>query len=156
VSEDEAHFSMSLPVDSDRLLRRECPTCERELKWQTSADADDETPAPDGGYYCPYCGIQGPPDAWWTKEQLEHAKTIVFREAVAPELEKLRRSVNGASSGGFVSISMTGGEAPALPAENAEDDGMRRVDFSCHDEPVKILESWDRPVHCPICGQQTS
>lgn len=48
---------------------------------------------------------------------------------------------------------MSGGEAPALPAENAEDDGMRRVDFGCHDEPVKVIESWNQAPYCPVCGQ---
>jgi hypothetical protein len=30
---------------------------------------------------------------------------------------------------------------------------MRRVDFRCHpEEPVKVLDDWNRSVHCPICG----
>ncbi len=31
---------------------------------------------------------------------------------------------------------------------------MLPVAFECHPEdPVKVLESWDKPVHCHICGK---
>jgi hypothetical protein len=34
---------------------------------------------------------------------------------------------------------------------------MTRVDFECHPtEPVKVLDDWDNPVHCRICGQPNS
>jgi hypothetical protein len=87
MSDDKVTLSFAVPIDSDGFMRRECPTCERELKWKGTSDAEDETPTPDGGYYCPYCRIQGPTDAWWTKEQLEHAKTIAYREIVAPQID---------------------------------------------------------------------
>jgi hypothetical protein len=35
---DEVQLSMSLPLDGDGFLRRECPTCEREFKWLPSPD----------------------------------------------------------------------------------------------------------------------
>jgi hypothetical protein len=34
-----------------------------------------------------------------------------------------------------------------------ESDDMRRIDVNCHPtEPVKVLDDWDRSVHCLICG----
>lgn len=62
MSDDEVALSMSLPLDSDGFLRRECPTCERELKWLVSADDEDDEDGgvPDGGYFCPYCGVHMP------------------------------------------------------------------------------------------------
>ncbi len=147
---------MSLPLDSDGFLRRECPTCERELKWLSadsseSDDADSATNVPDGGYYCPYCAIQAQPDSWWTKPQLEQAESAVAREVVAPELEKLKRSAESSSSDALdISVEY---DTPEEPDPLTETDDMRRVDFACHpNESVKVLEDWDRPVHCPICG----
>ncbi len=67
---DEVSLSVSLPLDSDEFLRRACPTCEREFKWLASQGDDDPTPAPDGGYFCPYCAIQAPVDAWHTTPQI--------------------------------------------------------------------------------------
>jgi hypothetical protein len=71
---DEVQLSMSLPLDGDGFLRRECPTCEREFKWLPSPDQLEEgngesrAAAPDAqppeAYYCPYCAVTAPPDAW--------------------------------------------------------------------------------------------
>ncbi len=41
---------MAVPLDSDGFFRRECPTCERELKWLAVGDDEDKMPPPDGGY----------------------------------------------------------------------------------------------------------
>ena len=44
-------------------------------------------------------------------------------------------------------------EAPVLTEEN----DMRRVDFECHpSEPLKVLEAWERSVHCLVCGAAVS
>ena len=56
---DEKSTQMSVPLDSDGFLRRECPTCEREFKWFNSEEGRGE-PVPEGGYVCPYCAIQAP------------------------------------------------------------------------------------------------
>ena len=151
----ERQLAMSLPLDSDGFLRRECPTCEREFKWLASEEAGAEADTvPEGGYYCPYCAIQAPADAWWTPAQLELAQSIVQREVVDPELKKLERSMRDLSrrSGGFLSASMKIERDPE-PHPLVETDDMRRVDFECHPrEPVKVLDDWTRDVHCLICG----
>ena len=148
---DEVELSMSLPLDSDGFLRRECPTCEREFKWLASqGDDEDATPAPEGGYFCPYCAIQAPPEAWNTKPQVEMAQAIAMREVLGPEVEKLERSL-GKSSGGLIEAKLEY-ELPDEPEPLTEDDDMRRVDFECHpDEPVKVLDEWAKPVHCLLC-----
>jgi hypothetical protein len=158
---DEYETSMSVPLDSDGFLRRECPTCEREFKWFASPEgADgganrDATPMPEGGYYCPYCAVQAPGDAWFTKQQLEVANAIVMQEFVEPELKKLDAAARRAS-GGFVEIKVERDELEE-PQELTETDDMRRVDFGCHpDEPVKVLDEWTGPVRCLICGQPAS
>jgi len=138
---EEKTTSMALPLDSDGFLRRECPTCEREFKWLAATGDDDATPAPDGGYFCPYCSVQAPPDAWFTPAQLERARATVAHDLVVPELKRFERQ-------GFeVEIN-----APE-PEPLTETDDMRRIDVYCHpEEPVKVLDDWDRPVHCLLCG----
>jgi hypothetical protein len=72
---DNFETSMSIPLDSDGFLRRECPTCERELKWKyLDEEGGEEAAEPEeGGYYCPYCAIPAPPANWLTKAQAEKA-----------------------------------------------------------------------------------
>jgi hypothetical protein len=146
---------MSVPLDDDGFLRRECPTCEREFKWFNSPEGEGE-PVPMGGYFCPYCRVQGPPDAWWTKEQLEHAKNRVARDVVGPELEKMARDLKRSSRNSLISFDVKHETPPELDPM-VEPIDMRRVDFECHpSEPLKVLDDWTRPVHCMICSQAAS
>lgn len=140
----EHEISVSIPLDNDGFLRRECPTCEREFKWLPSDNSYEPEP---GGYFCPYCQIQADTDHWLTKPQAEYVGAIGLREVAGPLLDDLDRSMR--RMGGSVKRDL-----PDEPAELTEDDDMRRVDFACHpDEPVKVLDEWAKPVHCLICGQ---
>jgi hypothetical protein len=80
----------------------------------------------------------------------------MYREVVAPELEGLQRSVDqlNRQSGGLIDISARlEVNGPDEPAPVTEIDDMRRVEFVCHpDEPVKVLDDWERQVHCMVCG----
>jgi hypothetical protein len=155
MSDDEVAVGMSIPLDSDGFLRRECPTCEREFKWLPSTDDEVAAEAPAGGYFCPYCVIQAPPDAWFTKAQLELAETIVAREVVGPMLDSFSRDLKriGRQSGGLLDIEVSRDE-PEDVGDLVEEDDMRRVGFSCHpSEPIKVLDEWMDPVHCLMCGE---
>ena len=155
MSDDEVTLGMSVPLDSDGFLRRECPTCEREFKWLPSGEDDGEsTEAPDGGYFCPYCAIQAPPDSWLTNAQIELAQNLVAREVVEPMLKGFTRDFNrvGRLSGGLLRMSASY-DVPDAMDPLTEADDMRRVDFLCHPaEPLKVRDDWDEQVHCLICG----
>jgi hypothetical protein len=155
MSDDEVTLGMTVPLDSDGFLRRECPTCEREFKWLAAVDEEDASDVPDGGYFCPYCAIQAPSDAWFTKAQLELAESFVAKEVVGPMLDDLSRDMKriGRQSGGILDVSVSRDE-PEEVDPLVEEDDMRRVDFSCHPaEPVKVLDDWASAVHCLLCGE---
>ncbi len=150
-------LSMEIPVDSDGFLRRECPTCEREFKWLPAAEDDDAVSPLDGGYFCPYCGVQAPDDAWSTKAQLALARDITQAEVVEPMLSKFADDIART----FQRAGMTTRSAPRRqlgePEPLTEADDMTRVDFTCHpSEPLKVLDDWREPVRCLICGQLSS
>lgn len=42
--DDDVRLKMSIPLDSDGLLRRDCPTGRREFKWSYTSDAHGTTP----------------------------------------------------------------------------------------------------------------
>jgi len=150
---DEIELSMSVPLDSEGFLRRQCPTCEREFKWKPAGEGVEETPSPEGGYFCPYCAVQAPPDSWWTEAQIEDAKARAFDQVVKPQLDKL---ADAAGSSGFLEVEVSVPE-PDEPPKLDEQDDMRQVVFPCHpEEPVKVLDEWDRAVHCLICGNTTA
>ena len=160
MSDDEVTLEMSMPLDADGFLRRECPTCEREFKWlHTSEEETNAQPTVvEGGYFCPYCGVQAPTDAWLTKPQAELARNIVARQVVGPMLKDFSDGLKGLgrSSGGMISATVDYDEPDALDPLTEADD-MTRVDFACHpSEPVKVLDDWQTAVRCLICGTPTS
>ena len=96
--------------------------------------------ADDAGYFCPYCGVQAPIDAWLTQAQVALAQNIVAREVIGPMVSKIGRY-----------------EAPDELDPLTEADDMTLVIFSCHpSEPLKVLDDWRKPVRCLICGKPSS
>ena len=139
MSDDDIRLEMSMPLDSDGFLRRECPTCEREFKWfHTPEEQQSASAVPDGGYFCPYCGVQAEAGSWLTQAQVEQAQNIVATQAIGPLVEKYGLRY----------------QPPEKLDPLTEVDDMTRVDFECHPgEPVKVLDGWDRPVRCLMCGR---
>jgi hypothetical protein len=156
---------ISIPLDSDGFLRRECPTCEREFKWLPSShnlaedsltdDAALEAPSAPR-YFCPYCGVQAAASSWLTKAQVGLAHAIVMRDVVGPQLQEFQRELEhiGRESGGLLTFKTSIDSVEDAPEPTlTETDDMRRVDFLCHpSEPVKVLDGWDGDVFCLVCG----
>lgn len=82
--------SISIPLDDDGMMGRECLECERFFKLKPGTGLEtNET-------HCPYCDYHGNADTFWTKAQLEYAESIAMKEAfqkvVKPSLDRLERS----------------------------------------------------------------
>ena len=149
MSDEIVRTAISMPLDSDGFVRRECPTCEREFKWLPSDHDESATPDP-SGYYCPYCAVQAN-DGWLTKPQAEAARATVMRDVVDPMLDDFAQNLSRNSSGMF-KANVNRQRSPG-PPELSEPDDMRRVDFPCHpSEPLKVLEDWTGPLHCLFGG----
>lgn len=124
--------------DKDGYVRRQCPRCERVFKI-IYKDTDEHSSSDEQPFhlYCPYCGVSSPPDQFWTNEQVE-----TFQAAAGKlMLDDLKRR-------GFT-VSTNPPPPPLV-----EPNDMTAVVSPCHsDEPVKIIDLWDGPIHCPMCGQ---
>lgn len=139
---------MTVPLDSDGYLRRACPTCRREFKWLPQ---DDGEPAPAGGYYCPYCAAQADPDSWWTGDQIRLAEAHATNLA-QEELDKAFRGMRRSS--GPIRMDYTPGARTPIPRLTEPDDMVITVS-TCHPgEPVKVEETWMRPIRCLACGAE--
>ncbi len=135
--------SMTLPLDGDGFLRRECPSCEHESKWHhgpTGDEPDDAVEPPH--YYCPLCGVPSGVDSWWTRPQLEHAQQAVLGVAM-DDLGREFKSMERRSKG-FIKVKASGDQIEP-PSVLHEPDDMVIVTAPCHPwEPVKIpkLLTW--------------
>ncbi len=144
--------SVSLPLDNDGFLRRECPHCESEFKWH-NGPANEEAEQVDApvAYYCPFCGEPAPPDHWWTQTQLgymqEMAAPAIMRQIQDEIGNELRCSKYFTHKPGDES------DFPDTPSALVEPDDMHIINSPCHDyELLKVPEGVDGPLHCLICG----
>lgn len=88
------HLGDRIPIpirpDEDGFTGRECPNpdCEGYFKIEFGTGLKGENlPC-----HCPYCGHSAPHDQFWTKEQLEYAKSVALRKlsgALQQDLKKL-------------------------------------------------------------------
>lgn len=131
---------VSIPLDSDGFLRRECPVCERQFKWHHGPLNEGAEAAPPAEvYFCPRCGQQAAVDQWLTTEQVE----FVRASAMPDILRHLESEVPG----------LTVTESPSTPTVLTEPDDMQIVVAPCHDyEPVKVPDEPAEEYYCLVCG----
>jgi hypothetical protein len=79
-------FSISIPPDDSGFFGRECPECEGTFKVTpgTGLSGIDQC-------YCPYCGHHGSNNTFWTKAQIEYAKSVVMNQVSGEMLRILKR-----------------------------------------------------------------
>lgn len=83
-----SQFSISLPPDEEGFIGRECPVaeCEGYFKIQPGTGLKGANlPC-----HCPYCGHGARSDKFFTKAQVEYAKSVVMREASGALLKDLK------------------------------------------------------------------
>src|ERR1035437_4150073 len=83
-------ISVNIPKDKEGFLGRECPqdNCLGYFKIKPGTGiVGKEVPC-----ICPYCGHQDPHSRFWTKEQIEYAKSVALskiHEAVRADLKSM-------------------------------------------------------------------
>lgn len=149
--DEEIRVPVSLPLDSDGFLRRECPTCEREFKWFSHNDGDPHA-EPATQYFCPLCGEPSGLDSWWTPAQLDYGLGSAgpdIDRAVQDAVADMFKGVKGFTFESNRSFSL--GIEPPEPL--IEPDDMVMVEPPCHpNEPLKVPEGATERIFCLICG----
>lgn len=99
-------INVSIPTDEEGYVGRECPigVCEGYFKVKPGTGLTGDIPC-----HCPYCGYSGSPKEFFTKDQIEYAKSIAFREVVGAfrdELKKLEFDIKPPRGSLGIGISM--------------------------------------------------
>lgn len=81
--------TVSIPNDEDGFLGRECP--KSECKGYFKIKPGTGLTGPDLKCHCPYCGSPGDSSEFNTEEQLEYAKSVVVRQAMAALTQDLKQ-----------------------------------------------------------------
>lgn len=149
--DDEIRIPVSLPLDSDDFLRRECPTCEREFKW-FSHEEGDANAEPVTQYFCPLCGTPSSLDSWWTPAQLKYVYGNAggaIDQVVENVVANMFKDVKGFTYKPNPSFSLD----IETPDPLIEPDDMVMVEPPCHpNEPLKVPNEATMHIFCLVCG----
>jgi hypothetical protein len=147
-------IGITLPLDNDGFLRRQCPHCNVQFKWHHGpANEEAETADTPSVYHCPHCGQPAEPDRWLTDEQVDYIEGVAMPAITRHADDILRDAFKGIGSKHF-KVKMTGRlDTPDEPVALVEPDDMIIVVSPCHSyEPVKVAEDAERSLYCLICG----
>ena len=86
----DLNVSVTIPLDENGMMGRECLECEQYFKLKPGTGLETDH------CHCPYCDYEGNADTFWTQAQLEYAQSIAMQQAfnkiVKPQLDKLTYS----------------------------------------------------------------
>ena len=150
---NDISIPVSIPLDPEGFLRRECPNCQQEFKWYVT---DDGSAEPVNQYFCPLCGQPAGLDSWWTPAQLEYARGAAapaIDEFVDQSLDDVFKSLKSSKN---IKVKKTGSYSSGTPVPAPLHDPCDMVIAvpPCHpEEPVKVPETALARIHCLICGE---
>lgn len=149
-------ISVSLPLDNDGFLRRECPNCLSEFKWHHGpANEEAEDIADPQIYYCPLCGEPAKTNAWWTQAQINYVRSATIPKIMQTLDDELSSAFKKSSRKNFTIQKKGHLNIPNEDLPLIEPDDMSIVASPCHSyEPIKVPESAQGPLHCLICGYE--
>lgn len=154
---DEISVAVSLPLDDDGFLRRECPTCEQEFKWFVHREGSGEAEQVDQ-YSCPMCGEAAGLDSWWTAAQLEYSRGVaapVVDDAINDMLDEAFKPLRNNEHLKFKRTGRFSLNTPAPAPLIEPNDDMVIIESPCHpNEPVKLTRVATAHLHCLICGSE--
>ncbi len=100
-------LSIAIPADEDGFVGRECPNpeCLGYFKIQPGTGLKgDKLPC-----HCPYCGHIGGSDTFFTKEQIEYAKSVAIKQitdALKRDMQEWDRELRRSTSNSFIKLSL--------------------------------------------------
>jgi hypothetical protein len=146
--------SVPVPKDESGFLGRECPVAECLGYFKVKPGTG--LTGPGLSCHCPYCGHSGDPTSYWTKEQIEYAKSVVVRQFVDAVRKDLKQfefdyPAKGAFGIGF-SMKLQPGPLPPLRYYREQ---KLQTDVVC-DTCTLQYSVFGLFAYCPDCGIHNS
>ena len=147
---------ISIPIkpDEDGFTGRECPQSDCEgyfkVEFGTGLEGDDVS------CHCPYCGHTAAHDHFWTKEQIEYAKSVAMREltdAVRKDLKKMEFNLKPKGSFG-IGISMKIKPGRRIPIRHYREEQLE-TEVVCTNCTLRY-SVYGVFAFCPDCGRHNS
>jgi hypothetical protein len=149
----DGEIEVSLPLDDDGFMSRECPYCKMRFKINKE-DFEGDTLSTE--IYCPYCGQSADKDEFWTSEQIKFFEEMAIYKLVNPEIDDLFNGLKRMTkNSGPIKIEFRDkrqeSRVPIAPEEIAN---MKFHKKNCCDITIKIDEEWNKKIYCISCGKK--
>ena len=147
-------LTISLPVNEEGYLGRECPNadCERYFKIKPGTGLKGlNLPC-----HCPYCGHKGPMNHFHTQSQIDYAASVASRkvqEAISHDLEDMARDFNRRTQGSLFSIKISV-KASSSPLRHFTEQELE-TNVVCGNCTLQY-SVYGVFAFCPDCGQHNS
>lgn len=146
--------SILVPIqpDQDGLTGRECPNCEGYFKIEFGTGLKGK----DLPCHCPYCGHSASHDQFWTKEQIEYAKSVALRkvgDAIYRDLKELEFDYKPKGSFG-IGFSLKVKPGRPIPIHYYREKQLE-TEIVC-DNCTLHYSVYGVFAFCPDCGQHNS
>lgn len=140
----EEKISVNIPLDEEGNVEYACPMCDRLFRLKTNEFEGENCVE---AMYCPYCGLNFPPNEFMPKHVMEYIKAqVVYYEEqkVQEELKRMSRKYK------FMQFKPKKIEAP----ESIHLDNVSLYGITCErcGKEVKIIENPSTHHYCPYCG----
>lgn len=147
-------ISIPIPKDETGFLGRECP--EEQCLGYFKIKPGTGLTGSDLPCYCPYCGHKDSPQRFWTKEQIEYAKSMAMREigeAVHKDMKQLEFDHPPRGPFGIgISLKVTGGRL--LPIRHYRENELE-TQVTCATCTLDYA-IYGVFAFCPDCGARNS
>lgn len=141
-------LSVTIEPDTNGYTGRECPNCERYFKIRFGTGLPDATDC-----HCPYCNHKGSHNEFWTKEQLNYARSVGLNRISRELLGRLKRLERRPDPRALLSIGITvKGNATPI-AYYSEKELEERVTCTSCTLAYAIYGTFG---FCPDCGVHNS
>lgn len=141
-------FPVTISPDEDGYTGRECPTCEKYFKIKFGTGLPGVTDC-----HCPYCNHIETQNEFWTKQQIEYAKSVVLNKITGQLISKIKKLERRPDPRAFISIGITVKGNPTPIAYYSESELEERVTCSVCTLQFTIYGVFG---FCPDCGAHDS
>ena len=141
-------FSVIIKPDEDGYTGRECPACEKYFKIKFGTGLPDATDC-----HCPYCNRVGPQNEFWTKQQIEYAKSVALNKISGDFLKQMKKLEKRPDRNAFISIGITVKGQPTPIAYYSEEELEEHVACAVCTLQYTIFGAFG---YCPDCGVHNS
>lgn len=141
-------YSVDIKKDDEGYLGRECPECEKYFKIKPGTGIPDFYDC-----YCPYCRHFGPQDHFWTKQQIEYARSVVLNKVSGDLLKMMKKIETKPKRNQLISIGITVKGRPTPITYYSENELEQKIECKNCTLQYAIYGAFG---YCPDCAEHNS